>query len=53
MYKNRLDELNRALMDRYRCDLSTFRAVAPIQTPIDDTTSIEARLHEVCCFAVA
>jgi len=47
-FKNSLEELNNALMARYRCDLSTFRDVAPIQTPIDDTTSIEARLHEDC-----
>jgi len=47
MYKSRNDELDRALMDRYHCDLSTFRGVAPVQTPIDET-SIEARLFEDC-----
>ena len=35
LYQGREAELNRALMDRYRCDLSTFRKVAPVQTPVD------------------
>jgi len=33
LYKGREAELNRALMDRYRCDLSSFRQVTP--TPDD------------------
>jgi hypothetical protein len=35
LYHGRVPELNRALMDRYRCDLSSFRKVAPVQTPED------------------
>uniref|UniRef100_A0A6T8BRE7 PB1 domain-containing protein n=1 Tax=Cryptomonas curvata TaxID=233186 RepID=A0A6T8BRE7_9CRYP len=35
LYQGREAELNRALMDRYRCDLSTFRKVAPVETPED------------------
>jgi hypothetical protein len=34
-YQGRLADLNRALMDRYCCDLSSFRKVAPVQTPDD------------------
>ena len=53
MYKNRKDELNRALIDRYRCDLNSFRDVAPIQTPVDvDGGSCESKKTEVCAFSL-
>jgi len=37
MYKSRINDLNRALMDRYHCDLTSFRTVAPLETPIDSS----------------
>jgi len=44
-YNGREVLLNRALMDRYNCDLSTFRNVAPVQTP-EDLEPVAASMSE-------